>query len=110
MVQATASDPELQQVLITIAQQLGLSIETPFVLDLPCGSIHASALLKDFAYPNGILLVAHVNELGGLAKHLNDFGYGFACLPKTISSADFKLLCHQWQWTSDSSPPAWLAP
>jgi hypothetical protein len=90
------------------AAELGLALEIPFCLNLPCGSIHAPALLKNFAYPNGLLIVQRPDEIGELGKHLNDFGYGFACIKRDQSLEGWRALCRAWGWTGSGAAPNWL--
>lgn len=92
--------------------ELGLDTEIPFSLDLPCGCIEAEALVKDFGYECGVVINMNTKELGGIYKHLADFGYGVATLTEPThdgeyDSAKWKMLCKEWGWRGKKDPPGW---
>jgi len=102
----------LQQSLKHISKELGIDIEVPFILDLPCGRIEAEALVKDFGYESGVVININTRELGDLYKHLADFGYGVATLSDSAcggeyDSAKWIMLCREWGWRGKKGPPDW---
>ena len=103
---------QLQQSLKRASTELGIDIEIPFILDLPCGRIEAEALVKDFGYERGIVININTTELGDLHKHLADFGYGAATLSEltngdSYDSAKWIMLCRKWGWSGETNPPDW---
>jgi hypothetical protein len=103
---------QLQQSLKRASKELGIDIEIPFILDLPCGHIEAEALVKDFGYERGVVININTRELGDLYKHLTDFGYGAATLfelakDSEYDSAKWIMLCRKWGWSGKNNPPDW---
>ncbi len=103
---------QLQQSLKCASRKLGIDTEIPFTLDLPCGRIEAEALVKDFGYECGMVINMNTRELGGLYKHLADFGYGVTTLPEPghhdeYDSAKWMMLCREWGWRGNETPPDW---
>lgn len=102
----------LQQSLKRASKKLGIDIEIPFVLDLPCGRIEAEALVKDFGYERGVVINMNTGELGNLYKHLAEFGYGTAPLPEPTyddehDSEKWIMRCRKWGWKRKRNPPDW---
>jgi len=92
------------------SKELGIDIEIPFILDLPCGRIEAEALVKGFGYERGVVI--NIRGLGGLHKHLADFGYGAATLSElanddSYDSAKWIMRCRAWGWSGENNPPDW---
>lgn len=103
---------QLQLSLERASKELGIGIEVPFILDLPCGRVEAEALVKDFGYESGVVININTMELGDLYKHLADFGYGAATLSSSASggeydSAKWIMLCREWGWRGEKDPPDW---
>lgn len=102
----------LQQSLERVSKELGIDIEIPFILDLPCGRIEAEALLRHFRYECGIVINVNSRELGDLHKHLADFGYGAVTLPEPACDGEYDkekwmMLCREWGWRGKNDPPDW---
>ena len=103
---------QLQQSLKRASIELGINIEIPFILDLPCGRIEAEALVKDFGYERGVVINMNTRELGDLHKHLADFGYGATTLAEPVcdsgkESTNWMMLCRKWGWKGKENPPDW---
>ena len=103
---------QLQQSLKRASKELGIDIEIPFILDLPCGRIEAEALVKDFGYERGVVININTRETGDLHKHLADFGYGAATLSELAKDSEYDsvkwiMLCRKWGWNGENNPPDW---
>ncbi|HEC28377.1 MAG TPA: hypothetical protein ENI65_02150 [Gammaproteobacteria bacterium] len=115
MTAITRPEPKNPQLLLSLKRastDLGIDIETPFSLDLPCGCIEADALVKDFGYECGVVINVNTRETGDLYKHLADFGYGVATLSVSdcdagYDSTKWKILCREWGWKGKGNPPDW---
>lgn len=100
-----------------IATRWGLSVETPFVVEVAGEDVTVPVLLGDFGGAHGILLVLDFGLISSYADDLVALGYGFSCLgeptgiahPGLGSDADEALveMLVDWGCSGDGSAPAW---
>ena len=97
-----------------IATRWGLSIETPFVVQVAGVEVTVPVLLRDFGAIQGMLLVTDLGLISAHADHLVDRGYGSSCLSEptgeTHPDDDEPLMemLADWGWSGSGSPPAWV--
>lgn len=95
------------------ASRWGLSVETPFVVEVAGKHITVPVLLRDFGATQGMLLVTDFGLISSYADDLVDLGYGFSCLSEPTGAAhpdDDQALMEMladWGWSGNGSPPAW---
>jgi hypothetical protein len=109
---ATTDRSPLQQSLERAAATLAIDVRIPFVLDLPCGRVEAQALIECFGRETGMLIVADMEQLGGLTRLLPDFGLDYYLWPtqadaRRTDPAYWARLLRAWRWTGKGDPPDW---
>ena len=105
----------LQSFLHRACQELGLTINVPFLLTM-CDDIeiNAQALLPQLGAPNGMIIVNHYDELCGTVSKLQSMGYSYSVLDDPSPTEKFDLesyieMFSDWGWgTVNERKPDWM--
>ncbi len=105
----------LQSELQRAAQDLGLRIVVPYVLDIRPGlQIHALALLPQIGAQKGMIIVDRFEKLKGLGVELVKDGFGYSVLSDPLPSEEYNLnsyieMFSEWGWgATNESRPYWI--
>jgi hypothetical protein len=94
------------------AKDLNLEIEAPFQFEFPSGAqIQASALVKYFGGPRGMVVDAAYSILEPHTTALIENGFGFsACgTPESYDRDDMIEVLADWEWSGPPDlKPGWL--
>ena len=102
----------LQTELQRAADDLGLGIVVPYVVDVRPGlQIHALALFPQLGAPKGMLIVNSFDDLEGMASELVNNGYGYSVLDDPFTEYDLRSyieMFSDWGWIAADVKPEWM--
>lgn len=89
------------------SSDLGLSIITPFVLEVETNTfIEVDLLVKDFGADKGMLILQKFGIISMYEKKIIDMGYGYSVMSEPADNeeyirSDFIELLNDWGWSGD---------
>jgi hypothetical protein len=103
-------------VWIKAAEILGFEVIAPYSATLASGTkVIASALVKGFGAPNGMLLVTDYSQVRSHLAALEESGYGFSVLEEPESTDPFDVeefaeILRDWGWAGrKEDQPIWFS-
>jgi hypothetical protein len=97
------------------ADDLGLSIESPFDLRLPSGPMERWPLVvRDFGARNGMIVLLDYSRIRDRRQEVHDAGFGYSVMEEAgpgdpYVREEFVDLLSDWGWSGAfSSTPAWI--
>lgn len=97
------------------SSDLGLEVESPFVIYIGCTRIKATMLIKNFGAPKGMLIIDSFCQVEKVADKTSETGYGFLVDSRPTDSNDycrdsFIDMLKDWGWTGAASEkPIWMS-
>ena len=103
------NDTPFQRHWHELAGKWGLTIETPFVIEVADAVITVPVLLRDFGGRCGMLLVTDFSVIKLHTDVLVDLGYGYSRLFEDQPGDDESLMdmLADWGWSGEGAPPEW---
>jgi len=93
---------KIEDAWLDAAEQLGIDVEAPYVIDTAAGSATFLAFLPDFGGPNGMVLASADVEEGDLPTHVaNDAGLFRVEVTERYATYDedlFRDSLNDWGW------------